>query len=116
MSDLSGGSSKGAQTNPDAGGGITPQQQALAQYGYGEDLLGQANLFGTSGTGMSTMATQGAEGAKNTEAMQEASMSDTDESAFQQMTNLANAQNQQSGSGLASGLGELAGSIGGLFG
>jgi hypothetical protein len=66
-------------------GGVTPQQQELGQYTYGENLTGQASQFGGSGTGMSTMATQGAEGAKNTEAQQMGQMSDTDESAMYQL-------------------------------
>lgn len=86
MSGLFGGTSKQTpgQINIPAftsSGGITPQQQALGQYSYGQDLDAQANLFGSSGTGMSTMATQGAEGAKNTEAEQMAQMSDTNQGA-----------------------------------
>ena len=63
-------------------GGITPQQEAFGQYSYGQDLLAQGNLFGGSGTGISTMATQGAEGAKNTEVAQLAGASDTDQGAM----------------------------------
>ena len=91
MSSLFGGSGgKGSPENVnipafESAGGVTPQQQALGQYSYGQDLLAQGNEFGTSGTGMSTMATQGAEGARNTAAMQMAGMSDTDESAMYQL-------------------------------
>jgi hypothetical protein len=102
-------------------GGITPQQQDLAQYTYGENLLGQASDFGSSGTGMSTMATQGAGGAAMTEAQQQGQMSDTDQEAqyqlyqndvgseiqgLQNQTTLAN-QNSASLSGLASAAGKL---------
>ena len=89
MSGLFGGGSGGGKLNVQdvnvpaftSSGGVTPQQEALGQYSYGQDLLAQGNLFGSSGTGMSTMATQGAEGARNTEAMQVAGMSDTDQNA-----------------------------------
>lgn len=63
-------------------GGITPQQQALGQYSYGQDLLAQSSLYGGSGTGDSTMATQGAEGARNTAELQTAEMSDTNQGAI----------------------------------
>lgn len=66
-------------------GGITPQQGELGQFTLGQDLDAQGNLFGGSGTGMSTMATQGAEGAKNTEALQLAGMSDADQNAAYQL-------------------------------
>jgi hypothetical protein len=76
-------------------GGITPQQQTLANYTYGQDLGAQANLFGGSGTGMSTMATQGATGAKNTEAQQQGSMSDTDaEAMYKDYQNQVSAEEQ----------------------
>jgi len=88
MSNLFGGSSgkdSPQQINVPAftsTGGITPEQQTLANFTYGQDLTGQASLFGGSGTGMSTMATQGAEGAKNTEAQQIGGMSDVDQNAM----------------------------------
>ena len=92
MSGLLGGGSGGKGSPEDVNippfesqGGVTPQQQALCQYSYGQDLLAQGNLFGSSGTGQSTMATQGAEGARNTAAMQMAGMSDTDEKAMYQL-------------------------------
>ena len=66
-------------------GGITPQQQDLAQFTYGQNLLGQSSLFGGSGTGDSTMATQGAEGARNTMAQQQGQMSDIDQEAQYQL-------------------------------
>lgn len=77
-------------------GGITPEQQTLADFTYGQDLTGQASLFGGSGTGMSTMATQGAEGAKNAEALQTGGMSDADQNAmFKDYTNQVSAEEQQ---------------------
>lgn len=104
-------------------GGITPQQQDLAQYTYGENLLGQASQFGQSGTGMSTMATQGAGGAKMTEAQQQGQMSDTDEEAMYQLyqndvsseeQGLQNAValNQAPNSSTATSLGNLASGAG----
>ena len=96
MSGLFGGGSGGGKLNVQdvnipaftSSGGITPQQQELGQYSYGQDLLAQGNLFAGDkgmGTGMSTMATQGAEGAKNTEAQQLAGYSDTDQGAMYQL-------------------------------
>lgn len=91
MSNLFGGG--GSKNEPfnvnipafESAGGITPQQQALGQYSYGQDLMGQAELFGGSGTGESTMATQGAEGARNKAALQMAGMSDTNQEAQYQL-------------------------------
>jgi hypothetical protein len=84
-----GGGNKGAQDvnipSFQSSGGVTPQQSALGEFTYGQDLLGQANAYGLSGTGDSTMATQGAEGAANTEAQQMGSMSDADQSAMYQL-------------------------------
>lgn len=62
-------------------GGVTPEQQTLANFGYGQDLMGQAAQFGGSGTGMSTMATQGAEGGANTGAQAVGGFSDTNTGA-----------------------------------
>jgi hypothetical protein len=78
---------KGTPENVDippfiSAGGVTPQQQNLGQYSYGQDLTAQASLFGGSGTGDSTMATQGAAGARNTAAEQMAGMSDTNQKAM----------------------------------
>lgn len=104
-------------------GGITPQQQDLANFSYGQDLTGQASLFGGSGTGMSTMATQGAEGAANTKAQQISGMSDADQEAMyglyenqvqgeeQSLQNDFTLQNQSDSS-----LSSLAGAAGNLFG
>jgi hypothetical protein len=130
-----GGGSKGSPENVnippfESQGGITPQQQDLAQYTYGENLLGQGSMFGSSGTGDSTMATQGAEGARNTMAQQQGQMSDIDQEAQYQLyqndvqsqiQQLQNAQTlDQSASpnlsSLASSAGSLFGQSGGSFG
>jgi hypothetical protein len=65
-------------------GGISPDESALAQYGFGQNLLGSASEFGTSGTGMSTMATQAAGGARMGEAQTQGALSDVDQSAMEQ--------------------------------
>jgi hypothetical protein len=104
-------------------GGITPEQSTLANYTLGQDLTGQASLFGGSGTGMSTMATQGATGAKNTEAEQIGAMSDTDQNAmYTDYQNQVKAEEQglqndiTLGNQNASSLTSLAGAAGNLFG
>lgn len=76
-------------------GGVTPEQQTLANYGYGQDLMANANLFGGSGTGMSTMATQAAEGAANTGAQTVGGMSDVNQEAmYKDYTNQLAAEEQ----------------------
>jgi len=104
-------------------GGITPEQQTLANYTLGQDLTGQASLFGGSGTGMSTMATQGAEGAENTQAQQIGAMSDTNQNAlYTDYENQVKAEEQglqnqiTLGNQNASSLSSLAGAAGNLFG
>lgn len=62
-------------------GGITPEQQTLANYSLGQDLLAQGNLYGNEGIGDSTMATQGAGGARNTAAQLTNRMSDVNQGA-----------------------------------
>jgi hypothetical protein len=65
-------------------GGITPDQQALAQYGLGQNLLASGSQFGESGLGDSTMATQAATGARTAEAQVQGGLSDADQSAMNQ--------------------------------
>ena len=103
MSGIFGGGSGGkdSPTNVnippfEASGGITPQQQDLAQYTLGQNLTANNSAFGSSGTGMSTMATQGDTGAFRTEAAQQGQMSDTDTDAMYQLyQNDVNSQIQQ---------------------
>ena len=91
MSGLFGGSSgKNSPTDVNipaftSSGGITPQQQDLAQYTLGQYLTGNNSAFASSGTGQSTMATQGAGVALRTEAQQQGQMSDADQSAMYQL-------------------------------
>jgi len=88
MSGLFGGSS--GKDSPEqinvppflSSGGITPEQQTLAQFTQGQDLTGQATAFGGEGMGMSTGATQAAEGAANTGAQTAGGMSDIDQGAM----------------------------------
>ena len=63
-------------------GGITPEQEALAQYGMQEADVATGQTFGSSGTGMSTMATQATAGNRTAKGIAEGSMSDTDEDAM----------------------------------
>lgn len=108
-------------------GGVTPQQTSLANYDYGQNLLeGQAQFGGGDeggGNALSTMATQVAGGANMGQALNLASMSDTnqgaDYSAYQNAINidqqnnenalLENEQSLQS----ATSLGSLAGAAAG---
>lgn len=66
-------------------GGVTPQQTALADYDYGQNLLeGQAQFEGSGEGGGpidSTMATQTAGGANMGKALNLASMSDVNQGA-----------------------------------
>ena len=141
MSGIFGGGGSGSKgfTDPttvdippfESAGGITPQQQDFADYTYGQNLLGEANLFGGTGTGQSTMATQGAGGAAMGKAQQEGQLSDTDQEAQYQLyqnditglegnlttqstlDQLAQSANLSTIAGEVSGLGTLAGSFGG---
>lgn len=63
-------------------GGITPEQEALAQYGKDEANVATRNTFGASGTGLSTMATQATAGNRMGQALKEGELSNTDEDAM----------------------------------
>jgi hypothetical protein len=107
-------------------GGVTPQQQSLAEYDYGQNLLeGLAEYQGQGQGGgpiMSTMATQTAGGAREGEALDLSRLSDTNQTAMynanqqaisDQQSNQANALNQISQLGkLASSAGSTAGAAG----
>jgi hypothetical protein len=66
-------------------GGITPQQQALSEYDYGQNLTeGQAQFEGSGeggGPSLSTMATQTAGGANIGKAITSAGLSDVNQGA-----------------------------------
>lgn len=70
----SGGGGKGGG----GGGGnkTSPEQAALAQYHYGENLLKARAGYASHGTGESTMATQASGGARNQFAKEMAQASD----------------------------------------
>jgi hypothetical protein len=66
-------------------GGITPQQQALSEYDYGQNLTESQAQFEGSGQGggpsLSSMATQAAGGANIGKALQSGGMSDVNQGA-----------------------------------
>lgn len=112
----------------ESAGGITPEQQTLGDYQYGQNLLANENLYASSGTPQSTMTTQGAEGARSTEALAKTGMSDTNQGAKYNLyqndvsaleTDLQNQsvinqfraqESEQTLQGLAAALGQFAGS------
>jgi hypothetical protein len=103
-------------------GGVTPQQQSLADYDYGQTLTEGQGQFGSSpqggeggGNALSTMATQVAGGANTGKAINLAGMSDTDQGAeLSAFNNAINISQQNNEAGLAenetevSSLGQLA--------
>jgi hypothetical protein len=87
-------------------GGVTPQQTALADYDYGQNLTeGQAQFGGGDeggGNALSTMATQVAGGANMGKALNLASMSDTDQgAAYSAYENAINIDQQNNENALA---------------
>lgn len=84
---IGGGESVNQQQYPffQSTGGVTPQQSALADYDYGQNLLeGQAQFEGSGeggGPSLSTMARQVAGGANMGKALQLGSMSDVNQGA-----------------------------------
>jgi hypothetical protein len=98
-----------AASKTNASGGISPEQQALAQYTFGESVIGDRQQFAGQGMGPSTSETQAVGGSRFGEAQQAAQMSDAD---YQAMV----AYNQQQINSLtqaASGAGSLLGGLGG---
>lgn len=110
MSDIGGATGKNPEqtqypsfTSP---GGITPEQTALADYNYGQNLTeGQAQFEGGDQGGgpiLSTMATQTAGGANIGKALEEGKLSDTDQSAaYGAYQNAVNIDQQNNAAGLA---------------
>ena len=90
ISNLAGSAKGGSSSSPEgvnippfySPGGITPEQQALADYGMSESGVATGAAFGNSGTGMSTMATQAGTGNRMGKAITEGTMSNTDEDAM----------------------------------
>ena len=91
------------------GGGVSPQQMALAQYNYGENLVENAQSF-SGGLGHSTGGTQADIGSRAREAFDIGRMSDMDANA---MTNYFNQQKSQLSSNI-SGIGGALGGGGGI--
>ena len=103
------GLSKGAQAT--AGGGVSPEQTALAQYDFGQAGMKANDEFNK--IPLSTNKTQRWGGAYAGQALQLAEMSDADAKALAEQIN-QQAQQTQAGIGsLAQGLGSLAGGGGG---
>jgi hypothetical protein len=86
------------------GGGISPFQQAFADYTFGENIAKANSAYGGS-TPISTMKTQADTGAYANKALQMGEMSDADAAAMQAFFN------SQAGN-LFGGLGTLLGGIG----
>ena len=107
ISNLFGGSGISSQ------GGVTPPQMSYGLWGQHEGELANANLFGHTGTGMSTMNTFADAGSQMYGVQQLQQMSQQDASAMQNYTN----QQKQQLSGQIGGLGSaLGGSTGGSTG
>lgn len=96
------GGSKGSKAT--SGGGVSPQQQAYAQYTFGQNELANSQSF--SSIPMSTGHTQADAGAFAGEAFQLGQMSDQDAAA---MTSFINNQKSQA----TSGIGALGSTLGG---
>ena len=87
-------------------GGVTPQQTALADYDYGQNLTqGQAQFEGSDqggGASLSTMASQVAGGANMGKAINLAGLSDTDQgAAYSAFGNAENIDQQNNENALA---------------
>ena len=87
-------------------GGVTPQQTALADYDYGQNLTqGQAQFEGSDqggGPSLSTMASQVAGGANTGKALNLGKMSDVNQgAAYSAYGNAENIAQQNNESGLA---------------
>jgi hypothetical protein len=87
-------------------GGVTPEQTALADYDYGQNLTqGQAQFEGSDqggGASLSTMASQVAGGANIGKAINLAGLSDTDQgAAFSAFQNAENIDQQNNSNALA---------------
>lgn len=106
---MGGGSSKGAQAT--AGGGVSPQQAALAQYNFGQNEVAQNALYAQVPD--STMKTQGDAGAFAKKAFELSEMSDKDAKAMADAINQQAQQQMASLGGLAESLGSVAGGGGG---
>ena len=87
-------------------GGVTPEQTALADYDYGQNLTEGQAQFGQGdeggGNALSTMASQVAGGANMGKAINLAGLSDTDQgAAFSAFQNAENIDQQNNSNALA---------------
>lgn len=96
-----------------SGGGISPQQAALAQYSAGQQELASNTAFANQGLGASTMGSYADAGANMGAAMAAAGMSDAN-AAAQNQVNQAQLQQLASSAGFGAGFGTPA--SGGSFG
>jgi len=103
-------SSSPGQAIAGGGVGLTPFQQALAQYTAGQQSLGSKQTFGGTGMGISTGETQGEAGALAAGALQASEESQANTAALQ---NLINKNFNQFAGGLGSALGGIGGKLGG---
>lgn len=86
-----------------SGGGVSPQQQAFAQYTFGQNALANSQAF--SQMPMSTGQTQATGGAYTGEAIQLSEMSDADTAAVNQAQQATKNQKGSDIGGLGSALG-----------
>jgi hypothetical protein len=104
-----GGMMGGGGGKTDTSGGVSAEQQALAQYTFGEDVIADRQRFAQQGMGPSTNLTQSIAGSRFGEAKKLAEMSDADFKAMQAF-NEKQANSLQS---VAGQFGQALGSIGG---
>jgi len=78
-----------------SGGGISPQQAALAQYNMGQAELANSTNFAQQGLGASTMKSYAAAGPQFGAAMQAAGMADANAQSLQQIAQAQQNQNTQ---------------------
>jgi hypothetical protein len=94
------------------GGGVSPEQQGLAQYTFGENVIGDRQKFagpGNTGMGPSTNESLAVAGSRFKEAKDLAEMSDKDFKAMQAF----NQAQQNSLQQVAGQAGQLIGGLGG---
>ena len=105
-----GGKGGGLKTgNADPNAGITPEQQALAQYHFGENVIGDRQQYAHLGMGPSTNETGTIAGSRFGEVKEAADLQHKDYLAMQQFDQAQNAAKQQQ----AGQAGSLLGSLGG---
>ena len=109
------GAAGGKSGGSGSGNQASPEQAALAQYHYGENLLGARSAYAATGTGESTMATQASEGARNQFAKEMATAADKNAAltatANQSLQQLAGQNAEQQGFGAATGGAQTGGTV-----